>query len=64
MEEDLKKVNQEIELQSSGFYKLGKALEPVGQKMQDVGKKMESVGKDLTKRLHFHWLVLVPLQLK
>jgi len=51
MEEDLKKVNQEIELQSSGFYKLGKALEPVGQKMQDVGKKMESVGKDLTKKI-------------
>jgi len=37
MEEDLKKVNQEIELQSSGFYKLGKALEPVG--------------KDLTKKI-------------
>ena len=51
MEEDLKKVNQEIELQSSGFYKLGKALEPVGQKMQDVGKEMESVGKDLTKKI-------------
>ena len=51
MEEDLKKVNQEIELQSSGWYKLGKALEPVGQKMQDVGKKMESVGKDLTKKI-------------
>ena len=51
MEEDLKKVNQEIEFQSSGFYKLGKALEPVGQKMQDVGKKMESVGKDLTKKI-------------
>lgn len=51
MEQDLKKVNQEIELQSSGWYKLGKALEPVGQKMQDVGKKMESVGKDLTKKI-------------
>lgn len=51
MEQDLKKVNQEIELQSSGFYKLGKALEPVGQKMQDVGKKMEAVGKDLTKKI-------------
>ena len=51
MEEDLKKVNQEIELQSSGFYKLGKALEPVGQKMQDVGKEMEEVGKDLTKKI-------------
>jgi TP901 family phage tail tape measure protein len=51
MEEDLKKVNQEIELQSSGFYKLGKALEPVGQKMQDVGKEMESIGKDLTKKI-------------
>ncbi|SQB34156.1 phage tail tape measure protein [Clostridium cochlearium] len=51
MEQDLKKVNQEIELQSSGFYKLGKALEPVGQKMQDVGEKMEAVGKDLTKKI-------------
>ena len=53
MEQDLNSLNKEIELQSSGWYQLGKALEPVGQKMQDVGKKMESVGKDLTKRLHF-----------
>jgi TP901 family phage tail tape measure protein len=51
MEQDLNSLNKEIELQSSGWYQLGKALEPVGQKMQDVGKKMESVGKDLTKKI-------------
>lgn len=51
MEQDLKKVNKELEFQSSYFYKLGKSLEPVGQKMQDVGKKMGSVGKDLTTKI-------------
>lgn len=51
MEQDLKKVNKEIETQSSSWYKLGQSLEPVGKKMQDIGKGMESVGKDLTKTL-------------
>jgi TP901 family phage tail tape measure protein len=49
MEQDLKKINKEIETQSSSWYKLGQSLEPVGKKMQDIGKSMESVGKDLTK---------------
>lgn len=49
MEQDLKNVNKEIETQSSSWYKLGQALEPIGNKMQDIGKGMESVGKDLTK---------------
>lgn len=49
MEEDLKKVNKEIEVQSSSWYKLGKSLEPVGKKMQKIGKGMQSVGKNLTK---------------
>ncbi|WP_171011314.1 phage tail tape measure protein [Haloimpatiens lingqiaonensis] len=48
-EQDLKNVNKEIETQSSSWYKLGQALEPIGNKMQDIGKGMESVGKDLTK---------------
>ena len=51
MEQDLSNVNREIEVQSSGWYKLGKSLEPIGQSMQDIGKKMESVGKDLTKKI-------------
>lgn len=51
MEQDLKKVNKEIETQSSSWYKLGQNLEPVGKKMQDIGKGMESVGKDLTKTI-------------
>jgi TP901 family phage tail tape measure protein len=51
MEQDLKKVNKEIETQSSTWYKLGQSLEPVGKKMQDIGKGMESVGKDLTKTI-------------
>lgn len=49
MEQDLKNVNKEIATQSSSWYKLGQALEPIGNKMQDIGKGMESVGKDLTK---------------
>ncbi|MGF7186641.1 TP901 family phage tail tape measure protein [Desulfitispora alkaliphila] len=51
MEQDLKSVNQEIERQSSGWYKLGKSLEPVGKSMQDIGTKMEGVGKGLTKKV-------------
>lgn len=51
MEKDLVHINREIEVQSSGWYKLGKSLEPVGKSMQDIGKKMESVGKDLTKKV-------------
>ncbi|MCQ4922185.1 phage tail tape measure protein [Tissierella carlieri] len=51
MEQDLKKVNKEIETQSSSWYKLGQSLEPFGKKMQDIGKGMESVGKDLTKTI-------------
>lgn len=49
MEQDLKNVNKEIEIQSSTWYKLGQTLEPIGSKMQDIGKGMQSVGKDLTK---------------
>lgn len=49
MEQDLKNVNKEIEIQSSTWYKLGQSLEPIGNKMQDIGKGMQSVGKDLTK---------------
>ena len=51
MESDLKKVNKEIETQSSSWYKLGQALEPIGSKMQDIGKGMQSVGKDLSVKL-------------
>lgn len=51
MQQDLTNVNREIEVQSSSWYKLGQALEPIGQSMQDIGKKMESVGKDLTKKV-------------
>ncbi|MCM3761033.1 phage tail tape measure protein [Alkalihalobacillus oceani] len=51
MEQDLKNVNQEIAMQASSWYKLGKTLEPIGQSMQEIGKKMENVGKDLTKKI-------------
>lgn len=49
MEQDLKKVNKEIEIQSSTWHKLGQSLDPIGKKMQEIGKGMQSVGKDLTK---------------
>lgn len=51
MEQDLASVNREIEVQSSGWYQLGKSLEPVGKSMQDVGAKMQSVGKNLSTKL-------------
>ena len=51
MEKDLSGINKEIDVQSSGWYKLGQALKPVGQKMQDIGKGMESVGKDLSTKV-------------
>lgn len=51
MESDLRSVNQEIATQTTSWYQMGKALEPIGQKMQDIGKAMESVGKDLTKKV-------------
>ncbi len=51
MEQDLKKVNQEIELQSSSWYKLSKSLEPLGQTLQNAGKKMEDVGKNLSMKV-------------
>ncbi len=51
MEQDLKSANQEIAKQSTSWYQMGKALEPIGQKMQDVGKQMESVGKNLTTKV-------------
>ena len=51
MEQNLKDVNNELTLQSSGWGKLSKSLGPVGQKMQDIGKKMESVGKNLSMKV-------------
>ena len=51
MEQDLKKLNREIEVQSSGWYKLSKSLEPIGKSMQDIGKKMEAVGKNLSMKV-------------
>ncbi|WP_353892900.1 phage tail tape measure protein [Proteinivorax hydrogeniformans] len=51
MEQDLKNVNREIAKQSTSWYQMGKALEPVGQKMQAVGKQMGDVGKNLTKKV-------------
>ncbi|KAB2953719.1 phage tail tape measure protein [Heliorestis acidaminivorans] len=51
LEQDVAKVNREIEIQSSQWHKLGKSLEPVGKSMEDVGKKMESVGQGLTTKV-------------
>ena len=51
MENNLKSLNREIEMQSSSWYKLGKDLEAAGQKMQGIGKQMESVGKNLSTKV-------------
>lgn len=51
MEQDLKKLNKEIEIQSTSWGKLFKSLEPIGKYMQDMGKKMESVGKEISTKI-------------
>jgi TP901 family phage tail tape measure protein len=51
MENNLKSLNREIEMQSSSWYKLGKDLEAAGQKMQGIGKQVESVGKNLSTKV-------------
>ncbi len=51
MEQDLEEINNQITLQSSSWYKLGKELEAAGQKMQAVGQKMESAGKELSTKV-------------
>jgi TP901 family phage tail tape measure protein len=51
MENNLKTLNHEIEVQSSGWGKLSKSLEPLGQSLQNVGQKMEAVGKNLSMKV-------------
>lgn len=51
MEQDLKKLNREIEVQSTGWYQLSKSLEPLGQSLQDVGQKMTTIGKNLSMKI-------------
>ena len=51
MEQDLKGINQEIDKQSSGWYKLSQKLGPIGQSFQDVGKKMTAMGKNLSMKV-------------
>ncbi|MTI71092.1 MAG: phage tail tape measure protein [Firmicutes bacterium] len=48
MENELSKVNKQIEVQSSGFTKLGNKLETVGTKMKTVGNSFSSAGKKLS----------------
>ncbi|SHK54495.1 phage tail tape measure protein [Paramaledivibacter caminithermalis] len=48
MENELNEVNREIEIQSSGFTKLGKSLEGIGSKMKNIGDGFSSVGKKLS----------------
>ncbi len=51
MEQNLKDVNNQLTLQSSGWGKLGKELEAAGEKLQAVGKKMEHAGKELSTKV-------------
>lgn len=51
MEQDLKDINREIEIQSSGWYKLSQRLEPIGRSLQDVGKRMTDIGKNLSMKV-------------
>ena len=51
MEQNLKDVNNQLTLQSSGWGKLGKELEAAGEKLQAVGKKMEQAGKELSTKV-------------
>lgn len=48
MENELAGINRQIEIQSSGFTKLGKNLEGIGSKMKAVGDVFSKVGKNLS----------------
>lgn len=48
MENELKNISKEIDIQSSSFTKLSKSLDNVGSKMKNVGKNFSSVGKSLS----------------
>jgi len=48
MENELNEVNREIEVQSSGFTKLGKRLEGIGSKMKNIGDGFSKAGKKLS----------------
>lgn len=48
MANELNEVNREIEVQSSGFTKLGKSLESIGSKMKNIGDGFSNVGKKLS----------------
>ncbi|MFV0503756.1 MAG: phage tail tape measure protein [Lachnospirales bacterium] len=49
MEGELSDINKQIEVQSSGFTKLGKNLEGIGSKMKSVGEGFSTVGSTLNK---------------
>lgn len=48
MENELKSVNQELKVQSSGWTQMGKTFEGIGSKMKTVGEGFSSVGKTLS----------------
>ncbi|WP_373898822.1 phage tail tape measure protein [Haloimpatiens sp. FM7315] len=48
MERELTSLNHEIEVQSSGFSKMGKTFEGIGSKMKSVGEGFSNVGKTLS----------------
>ena len=48
MEGELSDINKQIDVQSSGFTKLGKSLEGIGGKMKSIGDGFSSVGKNLS----------------
>lgn len=48
MEGELSEINEQIEVQSSGYTKLGKSLEGIGGKMKTIGDGFSSVGKSLS----------------
>lgn len=49
MEGELKDVNKELEVQSSGWTTAGKKFDSIGSKMKTVGEGFSSVGSTLTK---------------
>ena len=48
MENELKSVNQELKVQSSGWTQMGKTFEGIGSKMKTVGEGFSNVGKTLS----------------
>ncbi len=50
-EADLRRLNEQIRLQSSAWHQMGERLTAAGQRMQNIGQSMKNVGSQLSMRV-------------